>query len=145
MIHYPINIEEIQSRLTKFMRGVPWAGQSLPDAVRILDTEACGIAGVCEVLCLEVKQLRAERTAWLQQAAAEHDTEPYHVAKHHQLQTTIEDLERELQATKSFDLRQPQVQTFLVRCLAEQACLTESEAYAYLAPAFAKVVGEDHA
>ena len=45
----------------------------------------------------QVQQLQAERTAWLQQVAAEHDTEPYHVAKHHQLQTAIEELETEVQ------------------------------------------------
>lgn len=89
------HIKEIQQRVSAFMRAEPWQGQSLPDAVKILDTEACAIAGMCDLLCINVQQLQAERTAWLQQVAAEHDTEPYHVAKHHHLQTTIEELEAE--------------------------------------------------
>jgi len=67
-------------------RFIAHARQDVPD-----------LAEAVEELVAEVQQLQAERTAWLQQVAAEHDTEPYHVAKHHQLQTAIEELETEVQ------------------------------------------------
>jgi len=65
---------------------------------------ARGIEAMADVLDdrhAQVQQLQAERTAWLQQVAAEHDTEPYHVAKHHQLQTAIEELETEVSRLRS--------------------------------------------